>query len=359
MVWSLGRKEDKPQVNYLLNKYCNQQNFWSVSPKSNDSYLWKSLLEVKDVVLRGSMVVAGKGDSSDMWIQPWIQWLSYEEFRALMEGLNRRLITARTIADISCDGAWNRELVFQIFRGDLGQRIVEIPRILLNHHDQVVWRNHLNGIFTVKSVYCADQSFRFSPRSKIWTSIWKSDVHPWMAMFMWRVLNKVLPTRDKLHFSLDKECLLCGEGLKSCLYIFRECSAVKILWIMRDIPIFCTNIPGNNMKEYVENLLSIFPGSDRSSLINYMGCLFQNIWNARNDKLFKGSNTFFPLIHKKVSDLWNEVSNAEGAKDYVTSIPEGMQRTVGSVNIILMTDASWLEVDACGFSSCDGQFDYW
>ncbi|KAM6545221.1 hypothetical protein CsatB_025957 [Cannabis sativa] len=289
------------------------------------------------------MAIAASGHSIDLWTQPWIPWMSYMEFNHLMNGLNRRQITARTIADISTDGVWHRELVLQIFGEDLGGRILDIPRISINHSDQIVWRDTQNGRFSVKCAYFANQKYRFNPSRDLWKMIWKPGIHPRIAIFMWRVLNGAIPTRDKLVFIHEKECLLCGDDMESCIHLFRDCNVIKTLWLMGEFPIYCTNVPGETMQEYVENLISIFPSSDRNSAINYMGCLFSVVWAERNKLFYKGNSVFLPLILQQVAVQWKDFSSSASVADVPVSTIFNPCRKVSNASIVLMTDASWKE----------------
>ncbi|XP_030478462.1 uncharacterized protein LOC115695542 [Cannabis sativa] len=289
------------------------------------------------------MAIAASGHSIDLWTQPWIPWMSYMEFTLLMNGLNRRHITARTIADISIDGVCHREIVLQIFGDDLGGRILDIPRISTNHSGQIVWRDTQNGRFSVKCAYFANQKYRFKPVRDLWKMIWKPGIHPRVAIFMWQVLNGAIPTRDKLGFILDKECLFCGDEMESCIHLFRDCNVIKNLWIIGEYPIYCTNVPGETMQEYVENLVSIFPTPDRSSVINYMGYLFSAVWAERNKLLYKGSSVFLPLLLQQVAAQWKDFCISASAADPPGSTVLNPCRRVSNASIVLMTDASWKE----------------
>uniref|UniRef100_A0A803P5W8 RNase H type-1 domain-containing protein n=1 Tax=Cannabis sativa TaxID=3483 RepID=A0A803P5W8_CANSA len=75
------------------------------------------------------------------------------------QGIKSKGYTARTLADLSIGNGWNKEVVLQIF-GDLGERILEIPRLPLSHKDRIIWKEKQNGVFSVKSAYVVDQGER-------------------------------------------------------------------------------------------------------------------------------------------------------------------------------------------------------
>uniref|UniRef100_A0A803PE83 Uncharacterized protein n=1 Tax=Cannabis sativa TaxID=3483 RepID=A0A803PE83_CANSA len=168
LAWSLAQNQDPPWVKCLLSKYCSRASFWAVEPRNGDSFLWKSILSTRNIVLKGSVTLAAEGSSIDFWAQPWIPWLDPIGFGQLMGSLDRNTLSITTVADISTNGRWNREVVTDVFGADIGRKIMEIPRIPLHHHDQVVWKGNENGIFSVKSAYRIDQEHRFGQRRSLW-----------------------------------------------------------------------------------------------------------------------------------------------------------------------------------------------
>ena len=51
--WRLITKLESHMANILLPKYCKKEQFIEVKPQSSNSWIWKSLLIGRDVVLKG------------------------------------------------------------------------------------------------------------------------------------------------------------------------------------------------------------------------------------------------------------------------------------------------------------------
>ncbi|KAF4378196.1 hypothetical protein F8388_010635 [Cannabis sativa] len=115
------------------------------------------------------MTLVGKGDSVDIWKQPWIPWLSYEDFTDLMNRVQPRFPFISTLADVSNpDGSWNMDLVQDMFGEMLGTRIGNITRLPFRTNDTIVWKEASDGRFTVKRGYEANLGDSPCDDGKLW-----------------------------------------------------------------------------------------------------------------------------------------------------------------------------------------------
>ncbi|XP_060963433.1 uncharacterized protein LOC133032963 [Cannabis sativa] len=361
LAWSLATNKERPWVSYLLGKYCKFDSFWCVDQKNSDSYQWKSILQSREVIFKGSMATAASGNLINFWRQPWIPWLDYKDFVELMQQLRSRRFTVNTLADVSIRNAWNEKIILQIFGQEMGGRILQIPRIPSPFTDQIFWKHNQKGQFSVKEAYYVDQEWRFAQAKSIWKWIWDKGVHPRNSVFLWRILNEAIPTMNRLPFVSDKECSLCGKEGENAIHIFRDCGFTKAVWLGGYFPLRIDLIPGEDMISFLENLFADLSDFNRNNLINYVGCLCSEIWFQRNASCIRGivadPSTALLKIDKAVLEIKNSVlSNGEAgiifSLDPDTSAEQNSlvyPHQVG-VNCLIYTDASWKK-EAAGLAA--------
>ncbi|XP_030504062.1 uncharacterized protein LOC115719241 [Cannabis sativa] len=261
-----------------------------------------------------------------------------------------------SIADVSIGNDWNAEVIYQIFGLDLGNLILQIPKIPYPFSDQVFWKHNQKGSFSVKSAYCIDQSWRFAPERQIWKWIWDRNIHPKISVFLWRILNEAIPTKNRLPFVRDKDCSLCGGGRECAIHLFRDCSFSKAIWLGGYYPLIIDSIPGDNMINFLEALISSLP-IERSELLNFVGCVFSEIWNQRN-ALCMRSTVADPLsalqrILNSVKELNLVCDNKakdmcilahDPVLDSVQQVFDGQsEEHMTQVAHVIFTDASWVD----------------
>ncbi|KAF4377224.1 hypothetical protein G4B88_009216 [Cannabis sativa] len=169
------------------------------SEKFGNSFVWKGILNARDIVANGSCSIIVNGESIDIWWKLWILWMNYGEFRAVMENV-------RTIAPgLTC--------------------------IVKNGEDDfIVWKNSKLGNFSVKGAYWDAQLHRFGDANHLWGWIWNAKVHPHVSMMLWRVCAKALPTGDIFNQPNHNNCCFCGASLESPMDLFARGSFANALW---------------------------------------------------------------------------------------------------------------------------------
>ncbi|XP_060969747.1 uncharacterized mitochondrial protein AtMg00310-like [Cannabis sativa] len=151
LAWQVATDFDTPWVKCFKAKYCRRNSFWSVESKGYDSATWKGILHAREIIRNGSITLVGSGADVDIWEQPWIPWLNYEEFSCLMREVRVRSRLLSSVADISSpNGDWNRQRVLEIFGNDIGSRICEIQRLPILNSDMLIWKHSGDGEFSVK-----------------------------------------------------------------------------------------------------------------------------------------------------------------------------------------------------------------
>uniref|UniRef100_A0A803NK38 Reverse transcriptase domain-containing protein n=1 Tax=Cannabis sativa TaxID=3483 RepID=A0A803NK38_CANSA len=263
LAWQCASQTDRPWVTCLTEKYCKKDSFWGTSVRATDSTFWKGILHTRDVIRKGCMTLVGRGDSVDIWKQPWIPWLEYMEFIELLNQVRPRFPNFKTVEDLTNEnGSWNIELLKEMFGESLGQRIGEIKRLPPDQKDTLVWKDAADGTFTVKRGYFA---------------------------------------------------MLQGNG---------DSPKGRLSWI-----------------------LSSMPPDLVTQIITFIGCLFEGIWNARNEFLIKGKSVDIEGVRCFILKRYTKsllTANEDCDWVHISTPAELQRRGIGSnVEAFCVTDASW------------------
>uniref|UniRef100_A0A803QD31 Reverse transcriptase domain-containing protein n=1 Tax=Cannabis sativa TaxID=3483 RepID=A0A803QD31_CANSA len=288
----------------------------STDTKGSDSAFWKGVLRSREILCTNVMTMVGRGDSIDIWRQPWIPWLEYHEFIATMDQVRRKFPQLRTVVDISnSDGSWNSDIISQIFGESMGDRICGIPRLPQSDTDVLVWKGATDGVYTVRKGYEATQLPRSVEDSNLWKNIWKQGLQFRLSFMIWRASMGCLPTRDRLGFVEDKLCPVCEANLETTVHIFWECHCARALWF-----------------------------SGPLVAMGFAGCLFDGVWKARNELLYKSK-----VIN--IDEVWNSIlrkysegvavqeEDLKGCKNIVPSRAGG--KISDSTEVLCVSDAFW------------------
>ncbi|KAF4389278.1 hypothetical protein G4B88_003091 [Cannabis sativa] len=170
LAWEMACNEDKLWVKIFKEKFCSWEQFWEVRPKQGDSSVWKGILEARTLIQQGTTTLISNGRDINLWWQPWIPWMSYEEFRSTMEEVREKAPHLRYVADLlnQSKTRWNERYVMYLFGRSLGELIIGIDIVNGLDRDKLVWKSVASGSFSVKAAYCLDNEERFGPVLQGW-----------------------------------------------------------------------------------------------------------------------------------------------------------------------------------------------
>lgn len=88
-------------------KYFENLSIWKVKEKSNNSFLWKSLLSVRLVLQEGLQKRVGDGTNIDIWEDQWINRMG----KGKIKTKNPQECPLQRVNELITEGWWNKELL--------------------------------------------------------------------------------------------------------------------------------------------------------------------------------------------------------------------------------------------------------
>ena len=217
-------------------RYFPNCSFLDAELGRNPSYVWRSLLAARDVIIEGSKWKVGDGRSIGVTTHKWLSHKPIflgEQQPGLMVKV---LINSNTMQ-------WDREKIFDLFAHRTRMEIMSIP---LQHNtatrDVLIWKENKSQSFSVKSAYQVVQRMKAptliehstaATEKPLWRKLWKLNVPPKVRMFIWRACSNILPTRDNLHrrrVQVDPRCEICCQQPETVGHLLWECPLARNVW---------------------------------------------------------------------------------------------------------------------------------
>jgi len=244
--WRLIMNPDSLCARVLRAKYFPNGELLHVKEKPGISYSWRSIVRGIEAMKEGLIWRVGDGSLINIWSDPWIP-----------DGVTRRPITPRGHTLLSrvselidkVTGAWDKQLIKEVFWEEDVNRILEIP-IKHDMEDLLAWHYDNKGLFSVKSAYHVldDRETRDSKRQQgessssvnqpatkkfNWKSIWKLQCPPKIKHFFWRFTHNSLPLRCNIRrrgMKIDTRCLVCQRLDEDGGHCFLKYKFIKHCW---------------------------------------------------------------------------------------------------------------------------------
>uniref|UniRef100_A0A803P438 CCHC-type domain-containing protein n=1 Tax=Cannabis sativa TaxID=3483 RepID=A0A803P438_CANSA len=277
-IMAIMSMKEKLWVNVLLGKYCSSVNAWVVEKKDQDSLIWKSIIQTRDVCLKGAGVVIANGDT-DLWTTPWVPWKSMQEIKDSFS--YNRIHAFHKVSNLFVDGThqWNEGLIRSCFEEDVAKAILNV-KPLREGKDQLFWKAAKSGNFSVKSAYWIHQHERFNESNSLWNKIWKIKLHPRLQLLMWKVLNDCVPTFGRLRFLniQDRTCVFCKEETEDLMHIITRCNIMRGLWFQSRWGLRIDQMGWNTIFAFINWWADI----EDHELKVFAACLLDVLWFWRN-----------------------------------------------------------------------------
>lgn len=316
-VWRIMTDPHSLVCRLLKARYFSAVTFGEAVLGNNPGYIWRSLLEARELVVSGSRVKVGSGTSINVWNDPWIP-----------DAVNAKISTPLIpeLQHISVNnllnenGKWDVEVLRDIFSEQDVNRILRIPRCSSMREDQWCWLDDEKGVYTVKTGYkrlmgVPNQTL-ISQDSFNWKKLWNMLIPPKVKNFIWRVLFNCLPTLDnmqKRHMEVNSQCPVCQAGDECLDHILWGCSFSRRCWEKAGLN--TGDLDGQVSVQILTKVFDSWANRESELLCMIAWCL----WAHRNAVVWR---KVFRTAHQVVSsakDCWfqwkeAQVSNYAGGR---------------------------------------------
>lgn len=189
-AWRIVNDINPLVTSIMRARYFPKSGFLDAKIGSNPSYVWRSLMEAKDVLRQGCRRWIGNGKSTRIWKVPW---LPCPENGYMTTNMPEQLQEAKVEGLLAENKKeWDEEVLQDICNERDCGLIRQIPIPQRSKEDSWFWLYDDKGEFTVRSCYrrlrgeaeCSDKVF--------WKRLWGLNLPSKVINFLWRSCNLLL-----------------------------------------------------------------------------------------------------------------------------------------------------------------------
>lgn len=170
---------------------------------------------------------------------------------------------------------------------------IHIPSVA--RQDELIWWLSKNGVFSVKSAYFDALRMHsgwdgVGEVEEVWRKVWGLTLPPKLALFLWKVLHTIVPTKVVLFrrgMAGDSVCPVCGQGEETVEHLFFECDFARHLWRASSLGL---NFAVGQPVPFKEWLLGWVRGAPNRSIMAEGISVLWAIWRALNRLVFDGGS---------------------------------------------------------------------
>ncbi|RYR74895.1 hypothetical protein Ahy_A02g009608 [Arachis hypogaea] len=175
----------------------------------------------------------------------------------------------------------------------------QFGQILKAQHDNYCWKFNKRGEYEVKGAYHMIRSHNKGPESnsapiqteqQFWKKLWKMKIPLRTQNFIWRLMNKSLPTCNNLQrrgIRCSEICPRCWKKEESDTHLFRDCEWVQRLWFISPLTLRTEAATEVLLQDWIRSMV-VKIGEEMS---DFFVCVLHSIWQERNKLVFEHIQT--------------------------------------------------------------------
>ena len=268
-------------------RYFPNCSFMEAELGNNPLFVWRSLLETRNLIQAATMQEVGNGRSIKIDDHRWLP--HPPQFRPDADKDLR-------VCDLfNLDTRqWHGQLLSHTSLPTIVAAITHINLGTTTSRDKLIWKENRKGIFSVKLAYRvalrmrqAEQVEHSSARQdkKLWNRIWQLQVPPKVRMFVWRACLDILPTCMKLcqrKIPVDPACAVCHHHDETVAHALWGCPMARNVWAMVPGKLQKRSLAVEEFYSLARELMEVLTTEE----MEVWAIVSWAIWNARNRYLF-------------------------------------------------------------------------
>lgn len=305
LVWLLFSKSDSLWVAWNKKHWLKNYSFWNVELKSNDSWIWKSLVSLRPLAKRFLRCSVKDGKTASFWFDHWLDLGPLSDFIGSDGPRKLGVPASSTVAAACYSSRWplpsprTRNSDLAILRRKLME--TALPALSLGP-DIFSWHTNSSSNVEFSSSLTWEQlrpTSQYQPWAKI---VWFKGYIPKHAFTFWVSHLDRLPVRSRLAkwgITTDISCCLCNQQSETRDHLLLHCDYSIQIWNQ-----ILTRLgqPGYNITDW-SCLISWLssPASQATTLkcITTQATIFF-IWKERNNRLHNGTATSDSQLFKQI-----------------------------------------------------------
>ncbi|CAL1408424.1 unnamed protein product [Linum trigynum] len=314
--WRILTEPDSLLAQVYRGKYFPNGTFLQATARSRPSWGWQSVLFGRQLLERGLRWQIGNGKSASLLHSNWIPQLQLDP-----PVVNPVIIPDGgdpPVAVVICEGEgrWDEQKLSQWFDPPSCRAIKSIPLPRENLEDKLIWNATADGLFSVKSAYhlAVDLDKRgggwkatvsWMDRAS-WIRVWNANIPPKLKVFVWQILNRVLPTTEALigkRVPVLPRCPVCWDNLETMEHLFLECPVARTLWEYSGLDYVGEGLARHTFPLFLKRLLALI--SQPQLFMAVVGILWR-IWRSRNWVVFEGKQFGIEALMRQFHQQYEE-----------------------------------------------------
>lgn len=289
-------------VKWIHTEILQGKSIWEIKAKPSDSWVWRKMMEVRNMFEGAVDKSIGNGDDTSFWKDPWHPWdILQNKYPELKRKLH--IPDNAKVSSVLHNNEW---------RIPFGRGWDEQVRNFNNACSGIerksrndTWRWKPSRSFTIKE---AIKFIRVETPNVDWSKIvWGKHFLPRYAFILWMACWKRMNTLDKLldwGLSSSNVCVLCGRAVESQDHLFFQCHYSRQVWnpLMKQIGVNSIRTSWHDILENLNTSSSWKTNLQRNLAIFGFASTVYHIWKERNNRIHNGTIKDTKMLLKEIFD---------------------------------------------------------